>query len=419
MTVLRGKLESKRSRHPGGPGFVRAAPCAFVGVLLAFLVLAVPLGNGHAFGMDSESTVRQQLRAKGLHIGYDAGNRRMVQMETMAKDVTAVSSNAQGFEKQRALSFFLAEELARSSIMRSLFHVVDAQAATKSVSGNGAAGQGTAVDSTVRSTLILYGCELEAVAETLEGGVLETSVALSWDPAAEKEMRHALSSPPGAFPPVRDDLGPSPEWKLWASQQDFGHTLGFRSFRDSGGILRFAGIGTVDVEGKTGASLVAAMRVARMSATANLAYALLGRIETSRSIHKLLTEQEEGEDIASRIETVVSEQVQKSVNAVIPAAEVYTTTIVHPFTGRALYVSVVGIEPQKLAEMRILGNGVSGGSASPAARPDHAVRPPSNRPDHSWRPSSGRPDHSPRPPSFRPQHPNGGNWPSEDEELDF
>ena len=372
-----------------------------------------------ASGMNSESIVRQQLRAKGLHGGYDAKNRRMVQVTTLAKEVAVVSANAQGLEKQRTLSFFCAGELARSSIMRSLIHVMDARAAAESVSGNGPAGQGTAVDSTVRSTLVLYGCELEAVAETLEDGILKTTVALSWSPDAEKDMRRALAASPDAFPPLHAELGPSPEWELWASQQDFGHTLGFRSFRDSGGLLRYAGIGTVDIEGKTGASLVAAMQVARMSATANLAYALFGRIEASRSIRKLLTETETGEDIASRLETEVSEQVQKSARAVLPAAEVYTTTVVHPLTGRELFVSVVGIEPKKLAEMRILGNGTAGPSASPAARPDHAVRPPSNRPDHSWRPPTDRPDHFPRPPSARPYHPVRGQGAFPEEEMDF
>lgn len=345
--------------------------------------------------MDSESIVRQQLREKGLHIGYDAGNRRMVQVETLAKEVSAVSATDQGFEKQRAESFFCAGELARSSIMRSLIHVMDARAATKSVSENGAAEQGTAVDSTVRSTLILYGCELEAVAETLEDGVLETTVALSWNPDAEKEMRYALSAPPEAFPPVCDGLVPSPEWERWASQQDFGHTLGFRCFRDSSGILRFAGIGTADVEGKTDASRAAAMHLAKESAIANLAYALWGRIETSRSIHKLLTEQEAGADITSRLETEVSEQIKKSAKARFPVAEVYNTTIVHPMTGRRLFVSVVGIEPQTLAELGILGNGVSGGSTSPAARPEHGGAPSANRPDHSRRPPSNRPVHAP------------------------
>lgn len=372
-----------------------------------------------ASGMDSASIVRQQLSEKGLHGGYDAKNHRMVQVKTVAKEVAVVSSNAQGLEKQRTLSFFCAGELARSAIVRSVSHVMDARAASGNVSGNGTAGQGTALDSTVRSTLVLYGCELEAVAETLEDGILETTVALSWSPDTEKDMRRALAAPPNAFPPLHAELGPSSEWELWASHQDFGHTLGFRSFRDSRGLLRFAGIGTVDVEGKTGASLVAAMQVARMSATANLAYAIFGRIEASRSIRKLLTETEAGEDITSRLETEVSEQVQKSARAVLPAAEVYTTTVVHPLTGRELFVSVVGIEPQKLAEMRILGNGTADPSASPPARPDHTVRPPSNRPDHSWRPPTDRPDHSPRPPSARPYHPVRGQGAFPEEEMDF
>lgn len=394
-------------------------PSTALRIGLACLVLAAAGGRGMASGMGADDTVRQRLRAKGLRIGYDAGNRRVVQMETLVKEVSAVSANAQGFERQRALSFFCAGELARSAIVRSVSHVMDARAASGNVSDNGTAGQGTAVDSTVRSALILYGCELEAVAETLEDGVLETTVALSWSPDAEKEMRRALSAPPDAFSPVRDGPTPSSEWERWASQQDFGRTLGFRSFRDSGGIPRFAGIGTADVEGKTGASLVAAMQVARMSATANLAYALFGRIEASRSIRKLLTETEAGEDITSRIETEVSEQVQKSARAVLPAAEVYTTTVVHPLTGRELFVSVVGIEPQKLAEMRILGNGTAGPAASPPARPDHAVRPPSNRPDHSRRPPTDRPDHSPRPPSARPYHPSRGHGTAMEEEMDF
>ena len=122
-----------------------------------------------------------------------------------------------------------------------------------------------------------------------------------------------------------------------------------------------------------------------------------------------MAESEEDDESESEVEQMVAESMRKSAKVQMKDAEVYTTTVVHPLTGRKLFVSVAGIEPRDLAEMNLLGSSANSGGAShpsePFARPDHsASQEHPNRPDRSARPASNRPDHFYRPESNRPEH---------------
>lgn len=372
---------------------------------IAFLGAAVAaVGEG----MDAESLVRRQLREKGLRIGYDTENRRMVQVATVVKEISPETTNSADFGKRRAVAVCCAGEMARSAVMRSISHMVEVRGRTEAFAGGGETETGVSADSAVRSSFVPYGCEAVAVEETLEDGVLETCVAVSWSPAAEKAARAALFARPDEFPEETGPVGAfSPEWEQWAAAQDFRKTLGFRSFRGSDGIWRFAGVGTVDIEGKSEVAKTAARRQACELARAQLAYALMGSEETFREMHQWLGEHEGEKDSASVLETMVSERMAKSAKVTLPSGEVYTTTVVDPLTERELWVSVVGIEPRALAELR---RGGSGGGV-PAGRPEHGARPVPNRPEHGGQAGVGRPDHSPRPAVARPEHPVwGAGW---------
>ena len=376
--------------------------------LAAFLFLSCN-GRGETPGEDAEGVVRSWLRGKGIRLGYDSKARRMVQLCVINKELGASKSNPVEFEKIRARAFLCAESMARGSVMRSLTHVVEMKAESLSFSGEDNANLDTAVASQARSSFFPYGCRVETSYETVEDGILQTAVALSWNPDDEKGIRRALFSPPDAFDPLPEPRSPSPEWASWAEKQDFARMPGFRSFKDSEGVWRFVGIGMADIEGKSGAGLLAAMRIARQVAGANLAYALFGSVESCRHLRKRMAESEENGESESDVEVFVSETLGKSAKAHMKDAEVYTTTVVHPLTGRKLFVSVVGIEPRDLAEMNLLGDAArrdAGRSAEPPSRPDHSNRPEHpNRPEHSARPASNRPDHSYRPTPNRPEHP--------------
>ena len=208
-----------------------------------------------------------------------------------------------------------------------------------------------------------------------------------------------------------DALSEADEWSAWAATHDFASSGTTASFTGSDGVRRWVGIGLADIEGKTGISLAAAQRSARQAAGAELAYALFGEAEAQSVARRL---KEASSDGAGTSETFSTQEFENSVTLSVKAktvrdAEVYTTTVVHPLTGRKLFVSVAGIEPRDLAEMNLLGAAAGSGatrSSEPLSRPDHPSRPEHpNRPDHSVRPASSRPDHLFYPPSNRPDHP--------------
>ena len=374
----------------------------------------------------AEDVVRRQLRENRIRIGYDSKTRRMVQLCVLHRELGASKSNPVAFEETRVRAFLCAESMAKGAVMRSLTHVVEMRAESLSFSGEDNALLGTAAASEARSSFFPYGCRVEVLYEMVEDGILQTAVALSWNPDDEKGIRRALFSPPDAFAPLPEPRSPSPEWATWAEAQDFARMPGFRSFEDSEGVWRFVGIGMADIEGKSELGRLTAMRLARQVAGANLAYALFGSVEASRHLRKRMAESEEDGESESEVEQMVAETMRKSAKVKMKDAEVYTTTVVHPLSGRKLYVSVAGIEPRDLAEMNLLGDAAGGGvsrSREPPSRPDHSVRPEhperpdhsarptSNRPehpnspDHSVHPASNRPDHSYRPESNRPEHP--------------
>ncbi len=326
-------------------------------LLFAWIFLFSAYCKAETNGMDAEDLVRRKLRESGLHIGFEAQTRRIVQLSFISKELKGAKNDSLQLERIRVVSFLCAERMARSAVMRSLTHVANLETETAVFDNDQKAGMRTSAESSVQSSFYPYGCQIVASAETLTDGILHTAVALSWTPECEKGVRKALGSAPAVFPQLTEPRMPSPEWKAWAEKTDFSRTLGFCCFVDSEGFWRFAGIGMADVEGLTNPTMLEAKyRAARQVASANLAYALLGNIEASRNMNKRLQESETDGVSESEIETVVVDQMRKAVKAVVPDAEVYTTTVVHPLTGRKLFVSVVGIEPCDLAQMNLLGN---------------------------------------------------------------
>lgn len=317
-------------------------PATLLRIGLVWLVLVAPGSMGMASGMRAYDIVRHALQEKGIRVGYDSDHDIIVNCGVAHTEVPSISGD---FENQRAQSFFLAEAEARTSIMRSInWGLLDGGGSIERVS----TPSGT--KSIEHIAFVPYGYQVLEVAETLENGILSTAVAVLWSSKLEKDERFARFSPPEAFPAVPDSRQPSPEWSSWFQRQDAGHAQGFRSFRDSEGIRRFAGIGTADIEGKTGGELAAAMAEARKMASANLAYALFGSVEFPRDSFKA---DYPSPYTISSLRTLLRERMDQSRRIALNDAEVFSTTVVHPLTGRQLYVSVAGIEPTNLAAMRM------------------------------------------------------------------
>lgn len=388
------------------PGLFRLA--AVVSAVLSFFQ-ATALRGGVV------ESVEVFLDEHRMPFGYDATAHSCIFIGKAKGDLHAPLDSPE-FLAARNKLIRVAEREAKAEIMRVVSSSLSATRARTLEAGGDAFSAASGSLVSLFANTPLRGCETLCVREEKATDSIQVAVAMKWSSAMEREAASALEGSVDFSGISTED-----EWQKWAERFDFVHAGCSASFVGSDGIRRWVGIGVADIEGKRGASAVAAMQVARLKATAELAYALFGETEAQAVARRYLTENASG---ASPARAVTSQEFESQIIQTVKskrllAAEVYTTTVVHPLTGRELFVSVVGIEPQKLAEMRILGNGTTSPSASPPARPDHTVRPPSNRPDHSWRPPTDRPDHSPRPPSARPYHPVRGQGAFPEEEMDF
>ena len=375
--------------------------------VLAAVVLCFSVAS--VFAESAKSIVKRDLASIGVSVGFDRDRNRHVAIGVAESDVAGSTLPA------HLLS--VREGLYKRALFRAKQSVLE-EVAADMTADDGISDRFNADESSEmvsRSAMLMQAGGLYcgflplASAESLEKGRYQVAIAVGWSEKSERDAQRSLSS--NALVPEDEEL-PSPAWKEWASDKDFAFIVGGWPFVDSAGIRRFVGVGVVDAEGKSGTSMVAAMRLARSKATQALAYALYGDIESSKLAEQLGVRREDadGDAVELTIESFVNRISQAVKNKAFRDTEVYTTTVVHPVTGRKLFVSVAGIEPRDLAEMNLLGEAAGGGasrSAEPPSRPDHSVRPERpDRPDHSDRPASNRPDHSVRPASARPEHPN-------------
>jgi len=338
------------------------------------------------------ATVRRHLASAGIAPGYDPVTRKHVALGVAETDVP------DGADSLFLLS--VRERLHPIALLRAKQNLLEEMSAT--VAGTDAVADRFAADGSAetlgKSALTVWANGLYCgflplfAAESLENGRYQVALAVEWSAQSERDARAALS---GNGPMPRNDAIPSPEWKKWASSRDFSLLCGAWPFFDSEGIRRFAGVGVADAEGKTGAELLAAMRLARAKAAQALAQALYGDIAAGKTAAQMLALDGAGDGAGAAVSL---ESFDKAIRQSVQGksfrdAEVHETTAVHPISGRKLCVSVVGIEPRDLAEMGLLGRGASVAPRGAAGRPDHGVSPPSRRPDHSFRPATARPVH--------------------------
>ena len=378
------------------------------------LVPAAALGAACLFAPSVRADVVEEVELfmaeHRIEFGYDADADACAFIGTDVR-VVHVPVSSPNFLVARNATVKVAERNARAEIMKLVSTRMSGARATRLETDGSAYAESTESLVDVFSNEPLHGCETVCVREEKDGDTIRVAVAMKWSAAAEAE---AVAAKRGAVD--FDALSEADEWTAWASTYDFASSGTTASFTGSDGIRRWVGIGLADIEGKTGISLAAAQRAARQAAGAELAYALFGEAEAQSVAHRL---KEASSDGAGTSETLSAQEFENRVTLSVKAktvrdGEVYTTTVVHPLSGRKLYVSVVGIEPRDLAEMNLLGK--AGGGArrrETFERPEHPSRPEHpNRPDHSARPERpsrpehpNRPDHSFRPASNRPEHP--------------
>lgn len=343
---------------------------------------------------DVVESVECFLAEHRLNYGYDAKSQSCVLIGSAEKKIAA-SVSSPAFLAVRNSAVRVAELNARAELMRVVSSTISGERTDRQEANGVNLRQTTKSLVELFSNEPLYGCETVCVREERDGEWVRVAVAMRWSAEAEREARAAKSGDLNW-----DILSVENEWKIWAETFDFSRAGSFASFVGSDGIRRWVGIGYADLER---GPRVVAERLARQNATAGLAYSLFGESETQSVANRIFKEISQGSDwseatIVNRFDNMVSQAVK---GKIIRDSEVFTTTIVHPLSGRKLFVSVAGINPRDLAEMKLLESSDSKGfpiESQPhlhdvSSRPDHGELPMPNRPDHSFRQLGNRPEH--------------------------
>ena len=298
----------------------------------------------------AEALVVEKLAAAGLRTGRDAKTGRIVETAVASREIASVADGKLlSLRDELAMAAILDAKAKIAHRLRDEFTVEERTVTTSS--GEGGEKTERITRHQAHSKHLWLGMTVIYTAESFRDGVYSVCAAVGWSP----EMRTAVLAQLSAAPKAADTdvADTSPEWAAWAAKQDFATLFGPRTFVDSAGIRRYVGIGFADVEGKQGAALVSAMRLARVKASRNLLFAVFSDLEADVIISQTLTTDADGEisldsDVRNRI-------VQRCKSKHLFDDEVHTLTLTHPLTGRAMFVSVAGVEPERLAEMNLLG----------------------------------------------------------------
>ena len=341
-------------------------PALFLPFVLALALIPAGRLSAKPAPDSAEAFVLRQLEESGLETGFNEEGGRVVQVgvaeKILSPDLKELTSGPpEGYltkkrkfgappeDPRKHFTGFrdrllrVAEFKAKAEILRFLTTTIDISAETIQSYSDGTALKETMTTTELLSHLRLDGMLTLSTAESWNDGKYQVAVAVGWSPRSEALVAGSMSTDPEIAPPPGEN---SPEWRKWAETQDFALRLGAYSFEDSAGVLRHVGIAASDVEGLTGEPLLKARGMALTMAKANLCYALYGDSETRILAKSRLKEAFDGTKSSFEIEESAIERIFQKCRAIhVFADEVYTATVVHPLTGRKMFVSVVGIEP--------------------------------------------------------------------------
>ena len=241
----------------------------------AFLLFSASSG----FAESAKAIVKRDLSSVGVSVGFDQDRNRHVAIGVAEADVSDSTLPAHLFSTRERL-YKVALFRAKQTVLEEL--AAEMTAADKVADRFNADGSSEMIS---QSAMLMQAGGLYcgflplASAESLERGRYQVAVAVGWSEKSERDAQRSLSA--DARLPDDEEL-PSPAWKEWAADKDFAFIVGGWPFVDGEGIRRFVGVGVADIEGKSAATKVAAMRLARVKATQALAYALYGDIESSK-----------------------------------------------------------------------------------------------------------------------------------------
>ena len=314
---------------------------------LAVLVLGVlcfPF-SAHCAAADD---VRTWLAKNGIQEGYDAKRERFVFVDDCQRELASL--DGPDFFKVRDQMGLAALFSAKRELIGSVERKMTISDSVELKSDGDETVQTTKTVVDIFSKRILHGCTVLHTEESYEDGVYSVAVAVAWSEKLEKAARAALSGEGAKTTPEQDEA----EWAAWAERTDFARRIGPAQFTDSHGVYRYAGVACVDVEGKTGKDLLNARRAAELKAAQALVYSLWADTVAHDHAVTILRERsaagaetaEAEEDFVSRVSQACKQHVMKR--------DIFKGKIVHPLTGRTMFVHVAGIDPATLAEQKVL-----------------------------------------------------------------
>ena len=312
------------------------------------LVIAFSCAFVRADGSKAADAVRTWLERCGIEEGYDSKQACFVTVGDYVK--TLPNLDASDFLSVREQMSLVATLLAKSKLIQILDRRISSTSTTTIQRDGDMTTHTTMSIIDIFSRAPLHGCMVLHTEEAYEDGKYSVAVAVKW---GEKQEKAALAALSGTGPETTEEIDEA-EWAAWAARSDFSKLSGPVQFTDAKGVFRYAGIACVDVEGKKGKEFINAMRLAELRAEQALVYSLWA--DTIAHTHALsILSRKKAADV-EEVEVVRDfvSYLQQACKRHILRRKVFSGKFVHPLTGRKMFVYVAGIDPSKLAKLKVL-----------------------------------------------------------------
>ena len=189
----------------------------------------------------------------------------------------------------------------------------------------------------------LFGVTSLNQTEAWDGSRYEVAVMMIWSEKLEETAR-AIWIEKAA---VQKPKGNGKTLDEWLASQEIACLSGPWQYVDKNGIRWFLGISASSIEGLTGAKEIQAKETAKLLAMGDALLSLRGDLYTKKAVSQTMVNNGDDQKILQSFLANLSEACKAEVSGL---GEVYSDTVIHPFTGSEIYVSVYGISQNSVLE---------------------------------------------------------------------
>ena len=201
------------------------------------------------------------------------------------------------------------------------------------------------------SSMTLVGAFQVAHFESFINGQYEISTILMWSPKNENRVLSLLKGEDIYVQPGNLSLNDYIKSTNWAS------AIGGRKFIDNNGEFHLIGIGAAPVIGKSSAAMRTTKGRSELHAQKELAIALKGDLELSRSAKEKLQEIKQSDgSIKNEVASSFSENISQKLKdlQIQGASRKYNKTVKHPLTNQDMFVSVYSLSVSNTKNARAM-----------------------------------------------------------------